>query len=71
MYEVANMTLICQHIDAVSSLAHLREYIHNVYELPSLEPTIASCVLPPVFPQNEHGSKPFDKATTALGPSST
>jgi hypothetical protein len=40
MYEVANMTLTCQHIDAVSSLAHHREYIHDIYELPSLEPTI-------------------------------
>jgi hypothetical protein len=40
MYEVANTTLICQNIDAISSLAHSREYIHNIYELPSLEPTI-------------------------------
>jgi hypothetical protein len=40
MYEVANMTLTCQHIDAISLLAHRREYIHNVYKLPSLEPTI-------------------------------
>jgi hypothetical protein len=40
MYEVANTTLTCQHIDANSSLAHCRKYIHNVYELPSLEPTV-------------------------------
>ncbi len=40
MYEVANTTLTCQHIDAISTLAHRRDYIHNVYELPSLEPTI-------------------------------
>jgi hypothetical protein len=40
MYEVANTTLTCQHINAISLLAHQREYIHNVYELPSLEPTI-------------------------------
>jgi hypothetical protein len=40
MYEVANTTLTCQHIDAISLLAHHREYIHNVYELSSLEPTI-------------------------------
>jgi hypothetical protein len=40
MYEVANTTLTCQHINAISTLAHCREYIHNVYELPSLEPTI-------------------------------
>jgi hypothetical protein len=40
MYEVANMTLTRQHIDAISSLAHRREYIHNIYKLPSLEPTI-------------------------------
>jgi hypothetical protein len=38
MYEVANMTLTCQHINSL--LAHLRDYIHNVFELPSLEPTI-------------------------------
>ncbi len=40
MYEVANTTLTCQHINAISSLAHQREYIHNVYELPSLKPPI-------------------------------
>jgi hypothetical protein len=40
MYVVANMPLTCQHINAISSLAHHREYIHNVYELPSLEPSI-------------------------------
>jgi hypothetical protein len=41
MYEVANMTLTCQHIDAISLLAHRREYIHtNVYKLPSLDPTV-------------------------------
>jgi hypothetical protein len=37
MYEVANTTLTRQHINAISSIAHCREYIHNVYELPSLE----------------------------------
>jgi hypothetical protein len=40
MYAVANTTLTCQHINAISSLAHRREYIQNVYELPSLEPNI-------------------------------
>jgi hypothetical protein len=40
MYEVANTNLTRQHIDAISSLAHCREYIHNVYELPSLEHTV-------------------------------
>ncbi len=40
MYEVANMTLTCQHIDTTSALAHHREYLHNVYKLPSLEPTV-------------------------------
>jgi hypothetical protein len=40
MYEVANTTLTFQHINAISSLAYRREYIHNVYELPSLEPTV-------------------------------
>jgi hypothetical protein len=40
MYEVANMTLTRQHIDAISSLAHCREYIHNIYKLPSLEPIV-------------------------------
>jgi hypothetical protein len=39
MYEVSNMTLTCQHINAISLLAHWREYINNVYKLPSLEPT--------------------------------
>ncbi len=51
MYEVANMTLTCQHINAISLLAHQREYIHNIYELPSLEPAIcylhASAGFPP------------------------
>jgi hypothetical protein len=40
MYEIANTTLTHQHINAISLLAHCREHIHNVYEPPSLEPTI-------------------------------
>jgi hypothetical protein len=40
MYEVTNMTLTHQHIDAISLLPHHREYILNVYKLPSLEPTV-------------------------------
>jgi hypothetical protein len=40
MYEVANTTLTCQHINAIPVLAHHQEYLHNVYELPSLEPTV-------------------------------
>jgi hypothetical protein len=40
MYEVANTTLTCQHIGAISALAHHWEYLNNVYELPSLEPTL-------------------------------
>jgi hypothetical protein len=39
-YEVANMTLTCQHINVIALLTHCREYIYNVYKLPSLEPTI-------------------------------
>ncbi len=40
MYEVSNTTLTRQHIDAISALAHYWEYLHNVYELQSLEPTV-------------------------------
>jgi hypothetical protein len=40
MYEVASTTITRQHIAAISLLAHRREYLHNVYELPSIEPTI-------------------------------
>jgi hypothetical protein len=40
MYEVANRTLACQHINAISALTPHWEYIHNVYELPSIEPTV-------------------------------
>ncbi len=40
MYEVANKTLTCQHINAISALTHCWEYLHNVYKLPSLEPTV-------------------------------
>jgi hypothetical protein len=40
MYEVATTTLTCQHIGAISVLAHRPEYLHNVYELSSLEPTV-------------------------------
>jgi hypothetical protein len=40
MYEVASTTLTRKHINAISSLAHHRECIHNVYELPSLEPIV-------------------------------
>jgi hypothetical protein len=51
MYEVANTTLTRQHIDAIFLLAHCREYIHNVYELPSLEPTICYLHAAASFPQ--------------------
>jgi hypothetical protein len=40
IYEVANTSLTCQHINAIYLLTHQREYIQNVYKLPSLEPTI-------------------------------
>jgi hypothetical protein len=40
MYEVTNTTLTCQHVDAISALAHRGEYLHNVYKLPSLESTV-------------------------------
>jgi hypothetical protein len=40
MYEVTNTTLTHQHIDAIAALAHCWEYPHNIYELPSLEPTV-------------------------------
>jgi hypothetical protein len=71
MYKVTNTTLTRQHINAISSLAHRREYIHNIYKLPSLESTVRYLHAAAGFPQNQHGSKPFDEATTALGPSST
>jgi hypothetical protein len=51
MYEVANTTLTCQNIDAISLLAHHREYIYNIYELPSLEPTICYLHAAAGFPQ--------------------
>jgi hypothetical protein len=51
MYEVANTTFTPQHIDAISALAHCRKYLHNVYKLPSLEPTVcylhAAAGIPP------------------------
>jgi hypothetical protein len=50
MYEVANMTLTCQHIDAISVHAHCWEYLHNIYELPSLEPTICYLHVATRFP---------------------
>jgi hypothetical protein len=56
MYEVANTTLTCQHIDAISLLAHQREFIHNVYKLPSLEPTIRYL----------HGAASFSPKSTLL-----
>ncbi len=37
----------------------------------ALSPPFATCMPPPVFPQNHHGSKLFDESTTALDPSST
>jgi hypothetical protein len=53
MYEVTNMALTHKHIDAIFLLAHHREYIHNVYKLPSLEPTIcyqhATASFPPTL----------------------
>jgi hypothetical protein len=51
MYEVANTTLNRQHINAISLLAHCRKYIHNVYKLPSLEPTVRYLHAAAGFPQ--------------------
>jgi hypothetical protein len=40
MYAVANTTLTRKHINATSARAHHWEYLHSVYELPSIEPTV-------------------------------
>jgi hypothetical protein len=58
-----SMPSLCLHIKesiSTTSMSYL-----------ALSPPFATCMLPPVSPQNQHGSKPFDEATTALGPSST
>jgi hypothetical protein len=51
MDKVDNTTLTCQNINAIFSLAHCREYIHNFVKLPSHEPTIRYLHATIGFPQ--------------------
>ncbi len=41
------------HIDSVLLLAHNNEYMHNIYELPSIEPTISYLCAAAGFPTKE------------------
>jgi hypothetical protein len=40
VYTMESTSITRAHIDSALSVAHGNEYIHNVYELPSIEPTI-------------------------------
>ena len=52
-YTVESTAITRAHIDSVLSLAHNNEYIHNVYELPSIEPTIRYLQAAVGFPTKE------------------
>ncbi len=52
-YTVESTAIMRAHIDSVLSLVHNKEYIHNVYELPSIEPTIRYLQAAVGFPTKE------------------
>jgi hypothetical protein len=68
MYEVADTTLTRQHIDAISLLAHCREYIHNIYELPSLEPTVCCLYATACFPPKSPWLKAVQRGNYSTWP---
>ena len=49
-YTVESTSIMRAHIHSVLSLAHGNEYIHNVYKLPSIKPTIRYLHAPEGFP---------------------
>jgi hypothetical protein len=40
MYTIETNQLACDHVALQMCKNHCREYLHNVYKLPSIEPTI-------------------------------
>ncbi len=68
MYEVANTTLTCQHIDAISLLANCREYIHNIYEIPSLEPIVCYLHAAAGFPPKSTWLKAVQRSNYSTWP---
>ncbi len=52
-YTVESTSITQAHIDTLLSLAHNNEYIHNVYKLPSTEPTIRYLHAAVGFPTKE------------------
>ncbi len=53
LYEVESTTSTLEHINAIMLQTIGREYIHNVYELPSIEQTIRYLHVAAEFPVEE------------------
>jgi hypothetical protein len=53
LYEVESTTTTQEHINAIMFQTIGREYIHNMYELPSIEPTIRYLHAAAGFPVEE------------------
>ena len=52
-YTMESTSIMRAHIDSAMSVAHGNKYIHNVYELPSIEPTIRYLHAAAGFPTKE------------------
>jgi hypothetical protein len=69
LYEVEYTTTTREHTNTIMLQTIDREYIHNVYELPSIEPTIRYLHTAAGFPVEETcGSTQSNGAITILGP---
>ena len=52
-YTIESTAITWAHIDSVLLLAHNNEYMHNIYKLPSIEPTIRYLRAAAGFPTKE------------------
>ena len=58
-YTVESTSIVRAHIDSALSVARGNVYIHNVYKIPSIKPTIDIFMQRLVFPLRNHGSGPY------------
>jgi hypothetical protein len=58
LFEVTSTTTTWEHINAIMLQTIGQEYIHNVYELPSIEPTIRHLHVAAEFPVKMAQSSP-------------
>jgi hypothetical protein len=68
LYEVESTTATQEHINTIIFQTIGQEYIHHLYEIPSIEPTIRYLHVAAGFPVEESWLKRSDRAITTLGP---